>query len=69
MNLLIYSSYHINKRNGEIIMKVGILGTGFGKHHTNIYKKIDAIESITIFGRNKEKLDTIHKDIDRKSVV
>lgn len=45
-------------------MKVGILGTGFGKHHANIYKKIDIIESITIFGRNKEKLDKIHKDME-----
>ncbi len=45
-------------------MKVGILGTGFGKHHVNIYKKVAAIDAITIFGRNKETLDKLHKDLE-----
>ena len=63
MNLLIYLFYHINERYGEIIMRIGILGTGFGMTHANIYKEIDIIESITIFGRNMEKLDKIRKDM------
>jgi predicted dehydrogenase len=44
-------------------MKIGILGTGFGMHHAYIYKNIDIVESITVFGRNKEKLGKIHKDM------
>ncbi len=44
-------------------MKIGVLGTGFGMHHANIYKKIDIIESIMIFGRNKEKLEKIRRDM------
>ncbi|MFD1177322.1 Gfo/Idh/MocA family protein [Paenibacillus puldeungensis] len=37
-------------------MKVGILGTGFGAYHASIYKKLPSVESITIFGRNEQKL-------------
>jgi predicted dehydrogenase len=31
-------------------MKIGILGTGFGAHHANIYSKQANVNSITIFG-------------------
>lgn len=37
-------------------MKIGILGTGFGAYHAEIYKKIGGIDSIRLFGRNEEKL-------------
>lgn len=40
-------------------MNIGILGTGFGKYHAELYKKVDKDCSITVFGRCKEKLDEI----------
>ncbi|MGF7060076.1 Gfo/Idh/MocA family protein [Brassicibacter mesophilus] len=47
-------------------MNVGILGTGFGAYHASIYKKLSSIDSITIYGRNKEKLEKIEKDMEIK---
>ncbi len=44
-------------------MKVGILGTGFGVHHARIYKNQPFVESVTIFGRNEEKLKKINSDL------
>lgn len=44
-------------------MRVGILGTGFGAHHARLYKKLDDIHSIKIFGRNREKLDQINEEM------
>lgn len=41
------------------MMNIGILGTGFGAYHAELYKKMDSIESITIFGRNEEKLQQL----------
>lgn len=43
-------------------MKIGILGTGFGMYHAELYQKSKEVESIRIFGRNREKLDQIRKD-------
>lgn len=37
-------------------MKVGILGTGFGAYHTELFSKIDNVDTIYVFGRKKEKL-------------
>lgn len=48
-------------------MKVGILGTGFGAHHAGIYKNQPFIESVTIFGRNEEKLKKINSDLGIKT--
>ncbi|GKX68510.1 Gfo/Idh/MocA family protein [Inconstantimicrobium mannanitabidum] len=44
-------------------MKVGILGTGFGSYHANIYSKMSNIDSIQIFGRNEDKLKKIEQDL------
>lgn len=44
-------------------MKVGILGTGFGSHHATMYSKMASVESITIFGRNEDKLKKLEKDL------
>jgi UDP-N-acetylglucosamine 3-dehydrogenase len=44
-------------------MRVGILGTGFGAFHAKMYKGHPDVQDITIFGRNKEKLDSISKDL------
>lgn len=45
-------------------MKVGILGTGFGAYHAQIYSKIKNITSIKIFSRNEEKLKDLKKELD-----
>ncbi|MGG3571842.1 hypothetical protein ABES80_04965 [Bacillus gobiensis] len=44
-------------------MKVGILGTGFGSYHADIYRKIDNVDSVIIFGRNEEKLKKLEQDL------
>jgi len=46
------------------MIKVGILGTGFGKTHLEIYQRIDGVQVVSVFGRNKEKLDSINKEHD-----
>jgi predicted dehydrogenase len=46
------------------MVKVGILGTGFGKYHAELYKKIDGFEIVSIFGRNVEKLNQIGKELN-----
>ena len=38
-------------------MKVGVLGTGFGAYHVELYSKIEEVEAIYVFGRNLEKLE------------
>lgn len=37
-------------------MKVGILGTGFGAYHAELFSKINEVETIYVFGRKPEKL-------------
>ncbi|MCM1992182.1 Gfo/Idh/MocA family protein [Oceanirhabdus seepicola] len=44
-------------------MKIGILGTGFGRYHASIYKKLSDVESIIIFGRDKDKLNKIKTEL------
>ncbi|GAB2555427.1 Gfo/Idh/MocA family protein [Gracilibacillus alcaliphilus] len=45
-------------------MNIGILGTGFGVYHAELYKKLDSVHSITIFSRNMEKLKQINEKLD-----
>ena len=44
------------------IIRVGILGTGFGLVHTKIYQDIAGVEIAGIFGRNRDKLKQIKSD-------
>ena len=44
-------------------MNIGVLGTGFGSYHAKVYNKMSNVDSITIFGRNEEKLKKIEKDL------
>ena len=44
-------------------MKIGVLGTGFGYYHASIYKKLSNVESIIIYGRDKDKLNKIKEDL------
>ena len=41
------------------MIKVGILGTGFGETHVELYKKIEGFQIVSIFGRNQDKLNSI----------
>ncbi len=43
-------------------MKVGILGTGFGAYHAELYAGMEEVEELHIYGRNAEKL----KELERK---
>lgn len=45
-------------------MNIGILGTGFGYHHAAIYKQVAGIDSITLFGRDRDKLKKIGEELD-----
>lgn len=47
-------------------MNIGILGTGFGTYHADIYRNLESVDSVTIFGRNKGKLAEIREDMDIK---
>lgn len=45
------------------MIKVGILGTGFGKLHADIYSKLKDVEIVGIFGRRPEKLNQIKEEL------
>lgn len=45
-------------------MHIGILGTGFGKYHGEIYKKIDPSIRLTFWGRDEEKLKRIRGELN-----
>lgn len=45
-------------------MHIGILGTGFGKYHGTLYKKIDPSIRLTFWGRNEEKLKQIQSELN-----
>lgn len=44
------------------MIKVGVLGTGFGKVHTEILSKMSNVEIKGVFGRNIEKLNEIRNE-------
>lgn len=46
------------------MIRIGILGTGFGEYHARLYKKIEGVEIVSLFGRNPEKLDKIGKELN-----
>jgi len=45
------------------MIRVGILGTGFGENHAKLYKNIDGFEVVSIFGRNTDKLKKINEEL------
>lgn len=45
-------------------MHIGILGTGFGKYHGELYIKIDPSIHLTFWGRNVEKLKKIQTELN-----
>lgn len=46
------------------MIRVGVLGTGFGKVHAQTYLKVDGIQIAGVFGRNREKLLDIEKALN-----
>ncbi len=49
------------------MVKVGILGTGFGKEHAKIYQKMDNVQIVKIFGRNRDKLNRLESEFSTKT--
>jgi UDP-N-acetylglucosamine 3-dehydrogenase len=45
-------------------MNIGILGTGFGAYHAGLWRKIEHVERIVIFGRNEDKLRELRNQYD-----
>lgn len=45
------------------MIKVGILGTGFGKTHANIYSKLKNVKIEGVFGRTEEKLKKLGDEL------
>lgn len=45
-------------------MHIGILGTGFGKYHGELYRKIDPSVTLTFWGRNEKKLKEIQSELN-----
>ncbi|XOK61710.1 Gfo/Idh/MocA family protein [Paenibacillus elgii] len=46
------------------MVKVGILGTGFGRQHAELYKKIKGFEVVLIYGRDENKLREINETLN-----
>lgn len=46
------------------MIKVGVLGTGFGKYHAQLYNKIEGFQLMGVFGRDEQKLNEISKELD-----
>ncbi len=45
-------------------MHIAILGTGFGAYHGELYKKMNTDIELTIWGRDKKKLEVLQKKLD-----
>lgn len=45
-------------------MNIGILGTGFGAFHAELYKKLSNDNSVKIYGRNIDKLHDLQKRLN-----
>lgn len=46
------------------MIKVGVLGTNFGKYHAQLYKKIEGFQLMGVFGRDEHKLSEIAKELN-----
>src|SRR6056297_1688310 len=49
------------------MVKVGILGTGFGREHAKIYQNMNNVQIVKVFGRNRDKLKEIEKEFSTKT--
>jgi UDP-N-acetylglucosamine 3-dehydrogenase len=54
----------IQKIGGFCVIKVGILGTGFGRQHAELYKKTTGFEVVLIYGRDENKLREINRSLN-----
>ncbi|WP_058302985.1 Gfo/Idh/MocA family protein [Gorillibacterium timonense] len=46
------------------MIKVGILGTGFGRQHAALFKKLEGFEVVAIYGRDEAKLQEINESLN-----
>lgn len=51
------------------MIKVGILGTGFGMTHLKLLSKMDGVEVVSMFGRNYDKLKKITEEYGVKTTT
>lgn len=51
------------------MVKVGILGTGFGRHHAELYTKTNGFEVILIYGRDENKLREINETLNIRTTT
>lgn len=51
------------------MVKVGILGTGFGRHHAELYKKTTGFEVVLIYGRDENKLREINETLNIRTTT
>lgn len=40
-------------------MNIGVLGTGFGAYHAQLWTTMDRVDKVIIFGRNEAKLQEL----------
>ncbi|MEO3946276.1 Gfo/Idh/MocA family oxidoreductase [Gorillibacterium sp. CAU 1737] len=45
------------------MIKVGVLGTGFGRQHVELYKRLDGVEVVAVYGRNEQKRKEIQEEL------
>lgn len=50
-------------------MNIGILGTGFGSYHAELYTKRTDIDEIYVFGRNEKKLEELKNKLGVKTTT
>lgn len=44
-------------------MNIGVLGTGFGAYHAQLWTKMDRVDKVIIFGRNETKLQELKQSL------
>lgn len=45
-------------------MNIAILGTGFGAYHAGLLTKMEAVDRVTVFGRNTDKLHKLKEELN-----
>ncbi len=49
---------------GFAVIKVGILGTGFGRQHAELFNRMDGFEVVLMYGRDENKLIDIKNSLN-----
>ncbi|WP_010274340.1 Gfo/Idh/MocA family protein [Paenibacillus senegalensis] len=51
------------------MVKVGILGSGFGRYHAELYQKLGGFEVVLMFGRDEKKLGEIEENLNIRTTT